>query len=154
MNIDTYQESDCNEIVNLFYDTVQSVNSKDYTQAQLDAWAPRVPNAERWNESLSDHYTIVYRQHGTILGFGDISKNGYLDRLFVHKNYQNVGIATAILSALEEYARAIGCTRITTHASITAQPFFDHHAYTVLAEQQVHRNHQILTNYSMEKVLI
>ena len=45
----------------------------------------------------------------------------YLDRLYVHKDYQRRGIASAICDALEA---SMPGKPITTHASITAKPFF------------------------------
>ena len=56
-----------------------------------------------------------------IVGFGDIDDTGYLDRLYVHRDYQGKGIASAICSKLE---KAVGADRITTHASVTARGFF------------------------------
>lgn len=41
MNIMKYEEADIVEIVSLFYKTVHSVNLKDYSQTELDAWAPK-----------------------------------------------------------------------------------------------------------------
>ncbi len=38
MVIREYQPTDCKEIIRLFYDTVHSVNAKDYTEEQLNAW--------------------------------------------------------------------------------------------------------------------
>lgn len=70
------------------------------------------------------------------------------DRLYVHKDYQNQGIATAICDVLEQSA---GDTKITTHASITAKPFFEHRGYKVVREQQVMRDGISLTNFVMEK---
>jgi len=35
-----YQPEDCAALAKLFYDTVHSVNAKDYTLPQLVAWAP------------------------------------------------------------------------------------------------------------------
>ena len=32
-----YTKTDCAELAELFYDTVHTVNAKDYTQEQLDA---------------------------------------------------------------------------------------------------------------------
>ena len=61
-------------------------------------------------------------EDGVLLGFGDISAEGYLDRLYVSKDHQRRGIATAICTALEE---AVPAERITTQASITAKPFFE-----------------------------
>ena len=42
----------------------------------------------------------------------------------------------------------------TTHASITARPFFEARGYRVVRPQQVERRGQVLTNFVMEKELI
>lgn len=39
MIIRKYQQKDCKEITELFYNTVHTVNSKDYSEEQLNAWA-------------------------------------------------------------------------------------------------------------------
>ena len=56
---------------------------------------------ERWNRELTAHHTVVAWEDGLIVGFGDMDEGGYLDRLFVHKDFQGRGIATAICDALE-----------------------------------------------------
>lgn len=33
-----YQSSDCRELAELFFNTVHTVNARDYTKEQLDAW--------------------------------------------------------------------------------------------------------------------
>lgn len=38
MLIREYQSSDCKELVELFYNTVHTVNAKDYTKEQLNVW--------------------------------------------------------------------------------------------------------------------
>lgn len=149
-----YVNEDCNETIQLFYETVHSVNAKDYTKAQLDAWASEEIDAEVWDESLSRCYTVVCEINGVITGFGNIDDKGYLDRIFVHKDEQRKGIASAIVHELENYATYCGIARITTNASITAKPFFEKQGYRVLVEQQVERKNQKLTNYTMEKWLI
>ena len=83
-----------------------------------------------------------------IVGFGDIDSTGYLDRLYVRKDRQRRGIASAICGELENAADA---AKITTHASITARPFFQKRGYRVVREQQVERGGILLTNYVMEK---
>ena len=153
MNIRKYQSKDCNEITQLFYNTVHSINAKDYSQAQLNVWATGVVDKDAWDKSLTQHYTVVCEQDGIIVGFGDINNTGYLDRLFVHRDYQGIGIATAIVDNIEHYAIKHGIAMVTTHASITAKPFFERQGYKVIKEQQVERNKQILINFVMEKHL-
>lgn len=148
MTIREYKSDDCKEITELFYNTVHTVNARDYFQEQLDVWAPEKPDMEKWSKSLAKNYCVVALDKKTIIGFGDIDDTGYLDRLFVHKDYQRKGVATAICEELENYSHK----KITTHASFTAKPFFDKRGYCVIKEQQVERNGIFLTNFVMEKI--
>ena len=147
MVIRKYESSDCKEMAELFFNTVHSVNVKDYTKEQLDAWASGQVDLEKWDQSFQEHFSIVAVENDIIVGFGDIDKTGYLDRLYVHKNYQGKGIATAICDQLESKVKE----NIITHASITAKPFFEKRGYKVVKEQQVERNGIFLKNYIMEK---
>lgn len=148
MIIRKYKPSDCRHLAELFYQTVHAVNAKDYTREQLDAWADGCVDLEKWNQSFSEHNTVVAIKNEVIAGFGDIDEEGYLDRLYVHKDYQSQGIATAICSELEQSVKA---DKITTHASVTAKSFFEHRGYKVVREQQVPRGGISLTNFIMEK---
>lgn len=147
MEIREYRPEDCAELTRLFYDTVHTVNRKDYTPAQLDVWADGTPDLERWNRSLQEHFSLVALEGKQIIGFGDMDSTGYLDRLYVHKDYQGKGVATALCDRLEQ---AVDGT-IVTHASITARPFFEGRGYVVVKAQQVERKGILLRNFVMEK---
>jgi len=147
MTIRKYRPEDCAELAALFYDTVHSVNLRDYTQEQVDAWATGEIDLAAWNASLSAHHTLVAEENGHILGFADMDGTGYLDRLFVHKEAQGRGIATALCDALEQ---AAGGT-FRTHASITARPFFEKRGYRVVQEREAERRGVRLKNFVMEK---
>lgn len=128
MKLRRYQSSDCKELTELFYNTVHTVNAKDYTKEQLNVWATGTVDLEKWNQSLQEHYSVVAVEGKIIVGFGDIDKTGYLERLFVHTDYQRKGIATAICDQLEQFVEG----NITTHASVTARPFFEKRGYKVV----------------------
>ena len=96
MMIRKYQPSDCPRLAELFYQTVHEVNKQDYTKEQLNAWASGKVDLDAWNRSFLEHYTLIAVEEGEILGFGDIDKTGYLDHLYVHKDHQREGIASAI----------------------------------------------------------
>lgn len=147
MIIRKYQPSDCKEIIELFYNTVHIVNAKDYTKEQLDVWATGKVEVEKWDKSFQEHFTVVAVDNEIVIGFGDIDKTGYLDRLYVHHNYQKKGVATAICNELEKVVQS----NITTYASITAKPFFEKRGYKVVKEHQVERQGIFLTNFCMEK---
>jgi len=147
MVIRKYQPSDCEILAELFYNTVHTVNGKDYTKEQLDVWATGDVDLEKWNQSFEEHYSLVAIDDEVIIGFGDIDQAGYLDRLYVHSDYQRKGVATAICNQLEQAVPG----SIITHASITARPFFEKRGYRVMKEQQVERQGIFLINFVMKK---
>lgn len=147
VQIRRYKPRDAGELAELFYQTVHAVNARDYTQKQLDAWADGKMDLNAWDQSLREHVSFVAVVGGVIAGFGDVDRTGYLDRLYVHKDYQGRGVATALCGALEQVAAG----DVVTHASITARPFFEKRGYRVLRKQQVIRQDVSLTNYVMKK---
>lgn len=155
MEIRAYRQEDIKEIAELFYNTVHTVNAADYTEKQLDAWADRNIDLAAWDRSFQEHMTLVAvmpsdKENGTeqIVGFADMDSTGYLDRLYVHRDFQRYGIASELCSRLEQAAEV---EEFTTHASITAKTFFEKRGYRVVQEQQVERQGILLVNYVMKK---
>lgn len=143
-----YRETDCPAMAQLFYDTVHTVNVRDYTQKQVEAWADGNVDIKAWHESFLSHHTVVAEKDDVLVGFGDMAADGYLDRLYVHRDFQGQHIASQICDRLEKACKAF---RFTTHASITARGFFEKRGYHVVKEQQVERRGIELTNFVMEK---
>lgn len=144
-----YSHNDISEICNMFCDTVRNINKRDYMPEQIDAWAGGI-DKDKWNKSLSEHYSLEVKVLGKIAAFGDIDGE-YLDRLYVHKDFQGLGYGKMILDSLEEHAIQSGYRKIRTCASITAKGFFEKYGYRVIRRQQVERKDVLLTNYVMEK---
>jgi putative acetyltransferase len=145
--------NDVDEIRQLFYDTITTVNLKDYGVQQTTAWAKGYQYTDRWKNKISTQYFIVDEREGIIAGFASLAVDGYIDMMYVHKNNQGKGIAKQLLHALETKAIAAGITELTTDASITARPFFEHFGYFVLQQQSVVRDGIELTNFKMIKNL-
>lgn len=148
MQIRAYTSKDCRETAALFHNTVHTVNAKDYTLPQRQAWAPEEMDLAQWDRSLLAHDARVAVADGQIVGFGDMTADGYLDRLYVSAAHQGEGIGTGLCDALEG-AAAVSC--FTTHASCTARSFFEKRGYRIVRTQQVERQGVCLTNYVMVK---
>ncbi len=154
MELRKYKSEDCTTLAELFFQTVHTINSKDYTNDQLDAWATGDVDISAWNRSFLNHNTLVAEINTTIVGFGDMDDNGYLDKLFVHKDYQGKGVATAIVNELEQQAVRHGVTLFSTHPSITAKPFFEKRGYRLVRENTAVRCNIVLNNFIMEKKFV
>lgn len=165
--------SDFPEILDLFQNTIRSVNCRDYNADQIRVWSNGRKRLESQLEHFSSLYTVVAERpaeiqqpifgasapassletKGQIVGYGNIDDNGYLDHLYVHKDFQGKGIASRILEKLESHARSVGCAEIEVHASITAKGFFEKYGYTVCKKQTVEREGIGLENFVMRKGL-
>ncbi|HHT7235104.1 MULTISPECIES: GNAT family N-acetyltransferase [Bacillus] len=152
IKIRTFQKEDLEQVLQLFYETVHTVNAQDYNMLQLQAWAPKRPNRESWLKSLEKNISYVADNNGVIAGFGDYNDEHYIDRLFTHKDYQGKGIASNILQKLEKEAMKLEHRDIYTEASITAKPFFESKGYICIKEQNKQHNGQIFINYIMKKI--
>lgn len=151
-----YRPEDLEVLVDLFYETVHTVNAAQYTPEQLNAWAPleeKEGRIEKWRDSLSRNFSFVAEQAGKIVGFSDLQKDGYLNRLYIHKDYQRQGIAAALLNAVEKEAEKLALSEITVDASLTAKPFFEKHGYETIRQQTVVRKGVALINFKMVKTM-
>ena len=148
--IRSYLSKDLYDILDLFYDAVHQIAAEDYSKEQLFAWAPVIPDIQRWKTSLESHHTFVAEQKGRILGFADLDGD-YLDRLYVHPEVKGKGIASLLTENLEKLAFINGFSRITVHASITARGFFEKRGYRLIKKQQVFRKGVLITNFIMKK---
>lgn len=138
----------------LFRETVTTVNRRDYTCEETADWASCMDSRARWEKLIEGmHVIVAIAPSDRIVGFAAINDEGYLHSMFVHKDCQGQGVATFLLSIMEEYAKRNGINEITSEVSITARPFFERKGYTVITEQKVRANKLYMTNYKMCKSL-
>jgi putative acetyltransferase len=146
-------KEDLPEIRKLFSDTITSVNIRDYNKQQVMTWASVADHAEMWEDRLREQYFICARIDESVVGFGSLTPNGYLHFIFVHKDYQRQGIASALLSALITQAGIQKNSKMYAEVSITAKPFFERNGF-----YETKKNLKILKgvefiNYEMVKDL-
>ena len=151
--IHPYQSPDLDGILELFYDTVHNINIRDYSQEQINVWAPETVDRDRWDRNFTTRIAYVAKINHTIVGFGDATKEGSIEHLYTHKDYQGKGIASVILQTLEDALKNMGVTHTVTEASITAKPFFEKRGYVVINEQLKQHRGAIFINYVMKKVI-
>lgn len=118
----------------------------------MEDWASCGDNLSNIEEMIKTHYFIVaVNQQSQIVGFSSITPQGYLHSMFVHKDFQDRGIATMLLEEIERYAISNGIMRITSEVSLTARPFFEKRGYIVEKEQKRKANQLSLINFGWQR---
>jgi putative acetyltransferase len=103
---------------------------------------------------LSAQQVWVALSGDDIAGFISLKPEGYLDFLYVGANFQRQSVASRLLFLLEKDALARGLTRIETHASEVAVPFFEAKGYRVVHANLAVANGISLANFLMETTLV
>jgi putative acetyltransferase len=144
---------DLPELQQLFVDTISTICKKDYQDDQISAWISGARNKQRWLDILAKQYLLVAIDQDKIVGFGSLDQGGYLDLMYIHKDYQRQGIASKLYSELESEAIRQGLPAIYADVSKTARSFFEKKGFKVIAEQAILRQGIALTNFKMTKNL-
>jgi putative acetyltransferase len=153
MFIRDYMRGDSGSLARLFYDTVHSVNRKDYSEQEIHAWAPESPDADIWHVRMIQRCTLVAEESGELIAFAELEPDGHLDMFYCRQDAIGRGVGRQLYEAVERRAIGMGLTRIFAEASITARPFFQRCGFTTCEQQTVIRSGIVLTNFRVEKSL-
>ena len=154
MIIRTYKQSDISQIALLYYDTVHRVNSKDYTKAQIAAWAPEVYEDSFWRERFEAYTVLVAEQDGIVIGFGELESTGHIDCFYVHHEWQRQGVGNELMADIESMAGRHGAVKLFADVSVTALSFFLSMGFAIVEERERAYRNQTFKQYYMEKPIV
>lgn len=146
VELQKYKSSNIDDVIKIFKFSILGTCKKDYDEKQINAWLSGIER-NSWNDTFLAHYSVLAYCDDEAVGFGDITKDGHINLLYVLPEFQHRGIASMICDKLEKQAKY----KITVEASITAKGFFLKRGYAVVKEQTVFRREVALINYLMEK---
>ena len=153
MHIRQYKAGEEAQLWALFYHTIHQVNTQDYTEIQINAWAPKQVDMESWITKTQGRSPFVCLSNQQIVGYSDLQPNGYIDHFFCHHEFQGKGVGSALMRHIEQLAERQNIQKLTADVSLTAKGFFEHRGFEVVSNQQVSIRGQWLSNYKMQKNL-
>lgn len=153
MVLRSFLPTDAAALAALFRDSARSTCPRDYTEAQVSAWAPDDIDLERFKARCEARATWVAELQGFIAGFCDLEPDGHIDMLYVHPLRQKRGVAGSMLDHIENVARQRNLSCLYTEASIPARPVFETRGFQCIAPQTVMVRGISMTNFKMEKHL-
>ena len=144
-------DRDVENITQLFFDTIQNINIKDYSQEEVDDWSSWKSDIDKWLEKMQEQYFVVAELNNKFVGFSSLAKDGYLDFMFVDKDTQGQGVASSLLSEIERKATEQNNVLIYSDVSLTAKGFFESKGFIVERQQLKKSKKKELINFRMTK---
>ncbi|WP_417533061.1 GNAT family N-acetyltransferase [Marinobacterium stanieri] len=148
-----YQPEDAPALWRLFFDTVRRVNRREYSAAQVEAWASEDIDPLDWQALLDHNRPFIVEQSGRILGYADLQPDGLIDHFFCHRQAQGKGVGTRLMVHIELQAQYLGLNALHAHVSLTAEPFFKRFGFEVVKREVVQVRGQTLSRCLMRRDL-
>jgi putative acetyltransferase len=129
----TESREDAESFLRTLRDSIRGVASADYRPEVIEGWAPDLSEqaVQRVLDNPEREIRVLAELDGEVVGLGSIvPKDNQLRACYVSPAGIRKGIGTAIVNRLEELAREHAVRHLELHATVTAQPFYEHLGYT------------------------
>jgi putative acetyltransferase len=122
-----------------------------FSRLQKEVWL-KYSSVEKVRQKILSRPTFCAFFEGQIIG--TIAIDGEeLFGLFVHPEFQRLGIGTRLLSFAEKYARALGLESLHLNATQNAKDFYKKNAYSEIGPVSVTVDHVEFSEIRMKKRL-
>ncbi len=149
-----FKASDLEAVLQVYQEAIRTTGAKYYDQDQIKAWSSIADlDKKHWLQSLSDNITFIAEADGKIVGFGDMTRSGYIDHVFILQKHQGQGILQIMVRKFEEEALRLNLKEITTEASLVAMPVARRLGYKIVTKQVVEHKGERFVNYLMRKAI-
>jgi putative acetyltransferase len=133
----------------IFERAIQITARSRYSAREVAAWLGPSRDPATWSADRLAAGTFVADISGAVVGFTDLSADGYVDRLFVDPDHGRRGIAAALLDHVRRLAVDRGIAELSTHASLVARPVFENAGFQVSYEEAVEKEGEVLRRFFM-----
>lgn len=116
----------------VYESAIHEVAIRDYSQAQVDAWAPRHHDPSLWARRVQEIDPFLVERDGEVVAYADVQPDGYIDHFFVAAAANGLGIGRRLMERIHERARELEIDELTSEVSRTAQPFYIHFGFEIV----------------------
>jgi putative acetyltransferase len=137
----------------VFASAIHGTARRDYSPLQLDTWAPLDYDAPAWALRMQGIAPFVALVFDRIVGYADLQPDGYIDHFYVAAEAGGQGVGGLLMRRLLAQAQALELQELTSHVSLTAQPFFAHVGFEIVEHRVVDVRGVEMRNAAMRKAL-
>ena len=137
----------------VFESAIHATARRDHSQLQVDTWAPRFHDVDAWARRMQAIAPFVALVDGRIVGYADLQASGDFDHFYVAAEAAGQGVGGMLMRRILACADERGLAELTSHVSITAQPFFAHFGFEVVEHRVFEVRGVEMRNAAMRKRL-
>lgn len=141
-------ETDLPLMQRFFYQTVTIYGTQIFSKEEVKIYSRLALDKNHWKQKFVDDFVYNVKLNGEVIGSFSMNKNGFIEYIFVHLNYQGHGISKDLYATLETIAKENGITVLKTQVSAITQSFFEKKGFEIIAEVEKVAGGEEVVNYN------
>ena len=123
MNLRQITIKDQQELKKVYFDSIQSLDEKIYSQEQKRAWSSQAWNNPNFDKSITKGKGWLLSKKGIIIAFAIRYPSDRIALFYCKGKFQRKGCGSKLLHKLEDEAKKEGLDSLSTEASLISMNY-------------------------------
>ena len=151
MNLRQITIKDQIELKKVYFDSIQSLDEKIYSQEQKRAWSSQAWVNPYFEKTITQGKGWLLSEKGIIIAFISRYPESKISLFYCSGTYQRKGYGSHLLQKLESEAKKEGLSALSTEASLISYKLFLKNKWEILRKEKVIINNILFERYKMIK---
>ena len=153
MNLRQITIKDQIELKKVYFNSIQSLDEKIYTQDQKRAWSSQAWNNPNFEKSITKGKGWLISKKGIIIAFATRYPKNRISLFYCKGKFQRKGYGSRLLYKLEDEAKKEGLDSLSTEASLISYELFLKNKWKIIRKEKVIINNIFFERYKMTKII-
>ena len=153
MNLRQITIKDQLELKKVYFDSIQSLDKKIYSEEQKRAWSSQAWANPNFDNSITKGKGWLLSEKGIIIAFATRYPNHRIALFYCKGKFQRKGYGSKLLHKLEDEAKNEGLDSLTTEASLISYQLFLKNEWKIIRKEKVTINNIFFERYKMAKII-
>ena len=153
MNLRQITIKDQLELKKVYFDSIQSLDEKIYSEEQKRAWSSQAWDNQNFNKSITQGKGWLLSVEGIIIAFATRYPNNRIALFYCKGKFQRKGFGTKLILKLEDEAKKEGLDYLSTEASLISYKLFLKNKWDIIRKEKITINNIFFERYKMIKII-
>ena len=153
MNLRQITIKDQLELKKVYFDSIQSLDEKIYSQKQKRAWASQAWNNPNFDKSITKGKGWLLIKKGIIVAFATRYPINRIALFYCKGKFQRIGCGSKLLNKLEAEAKKERLDYLSTEASLISYELFLKNEWEIIRKENITINNIFFERYKMVKII-
>ena len=153
MNLRQITIKDQLELKKVYFDSIQSLDEKIYSQEQKRAWSSQAWSNRNFDKSITKGKGWLLSEKGVIVAFATRYPKTRIALFYCKGKFQRKGYGSKLLHKLEDEAKKEGLNSLSTEASLISYGLFLKNEWKIIRKEKVTIKNIFFERYKMIKII-